>query len=182
MDKPRHSDGRFAAYAHDEATTILGAEQESDFVLVRHPVSVASDHDIERMRDYICALIPQWEEDIEWMPDVDISDEEYDDEADGYITRMDDLTDPEVSGGQCVRVSEAFQSWMKYRGRRVDVVQGLIRATPALSCHYGNVVRLEGGPPLVVDFTYSQIDESAPFPMICTPQEWVDGIDARIRP
>lgn len=161
---------------------VLGAEQEPDFVLVRHPVSAATDQDIERMREHIRDLTPRWEDDVEWMPDVDISDEEMGDEMDGYITRLDDLTDPEISGGQCIRVSEAFQARMRHRGQSVDVVQGLTRATPSLSCHYGNVVALEGGPPLVVDFTYSQIDESAPFPMICTPQEWVDGIASRFRP
>ena len=124
--------------------------------------------------DYISGLVNDMEADPEWMPEVESA---YEDEGDGYITMMSDLTDPDIAAGQCVNVSEAVHQFTRVK-KYVEMtpVQGMSETHHLLNVHYANLFAEEGKPTLVVDFTYSQVDETAEFPFIATPQEWVEGI------
>lgn len=151
-----------------------------EFVLNRYPDDASSDEYASAKKvisSRIAEVVRRWESEPDWMPDIDM------DEEDGYIERIDDLADPDISGGNCVQVSEAFQSYVQHLGREAeldsDVVQGLPDSNRWLFCHYANVVTVEGHPPMVVDFTYSQVDKSAEFPLIVSPREWHDRMEEK---
>lgn len=135
------------------------------------------------LRIYVNELINAMEADPEWMPEV-LTMTEYDDDeedGDGYIAQMDELTIPEMSRGQCLHVSEAVSQYMKYkRHQPTPAVQGMAEPHSQLNVHYANLFTGEGTPALIVDFTYSQVDELAEFPLIVTPVEWVEGIQAAL--
>jgi len=131
----------------------------------------------KELRAGVVGYIAGMESDPEWLPEVDALDDETGDEE-GFIRMMSDLKMPETSRGQCLYVSEAVSMYMKHKeGISATPVQGMPEPHPLLNVHYANLFEQEGSPAFIVDFTYSQVDETAEFPLIVTPQEWVAGIE-----
>jgi hypothetical protein len=126
----------------------------------------------QEMRQFVIDVALKIDEDPEWLPEVYSSTGEGDE--DGLIQSMNELNIPGNSRGMCVGVSEAVAQYMKHQENTEALsVQGMPEPHPELNVHYANLFMSEGEPTLIVDFTYSQVDENAEFPLILTPEEWV---------
>jgi hypothetical protein len=127
------------------------------------------------MRQYAADVALMMDDDPDWLPEVYSSTGDGDE--DGLIQSMNELSVADNSRGMCVGVSEAVTQYMKSReGTDVLSVQGMPEPHPELNVHYANLFASDGEPALIVDFTYSQVDENADFPLVLTPEEWVARI------
>lgn len=97
-----------------------------------------------------------------------------------YVTTLAAYSLGEVAYGQCADLSEAVQNWWRIEGDPdvddIVVVQGLTEKAGTLNCHYALGVTMNGAPPVVVDFTYAQVDDGAEWPVVMTPEEWQDRL------
>jgi hypothetical protein len=133
------------------------------------------------LRERVMGLISDMEADPEWLPEVYSFDED-DGDDEGMIRQMSDLTIPENSRGMCLGVSEAVAQYMQHKLHSpIGVVQGMPERHSELNVHYANLFESDGTPSLIVDLTYSQVDEMAEFPLILTPHEWVNRIQDDLR-
>ena len=122
----------------------------------------------------------------EWLPEV-YTDDEACEEDEGLITTLNQLNDAQTSRGQCVHVSEAIESYIRQlpaeeRPHACKVVQGMPEPHEQLNCHYALLVQLqEGDSPVIVDFTYAQVDDTAPFPLVVSAADWEQRMLADLR-
>jgi hypothetical protein len=125
-----------------------------------------------------------WAEDLavtvpdEWLPEV-YTDEEAEEEDEGLITTLNQLNDAQTSRGQCLHVSEAIEGYLRValpadeRPYACKVVQGMPAPHKQLNCHYALLVTMqEGVAPVMVDFTYAQVDDTATFPLVLSAADW----------
>jgi hypothetical protein len=121
----------------------------------------------------LVAIVPD-----EWLPEV-YTDEEAEEEDEGLITTLNQLNDAQTSRGQCLHVSEAIEVYLRValsadeRPYACKVVQGMPAPHTQLNCHYALLVTMqEGDTPVMVDFTYAQVDDTAPFPLVVSAADW----------
>lgn len=101
--------------------------------------------------------------------------------ADGTeIETMSELADGLIARGHCVGASEGTELWLRLASDitvPVKVVEGLPWPTERLNCHYALLVTVEGEG-VIIDFTYAQMDQAAPFPYVGHPDQWVHDVMA----
>jgi hypothetical protein len=110
----------------------------------------------------------------DWLPEI--SEGPY---SDDDIQSLAECASPLVAAGSCLLVSEAIADYLHSTARTVEephhyeVVQGLDDSTRGLSSHYALLLQLRpSAAPVILDFTFAQIDSTAPFPLVVSPTEW----------
>ena len=115
----------------------------------------------------------------EYLPEVYTDDEVESEEDEGLITTLSQMNNRELAGGQCVQTSEAIEIYIRSglpadeRPYACRIVQGMPEPHEQLNCHYALLVTMkEGDAPVIVDFTYAQVDDTAPFPLVVSASDW----------
>lgn len=141
------------------------------------------EDDLAYLRPIINDLTDAINADPDYLPPIDDFNPG---ERDGeFIVSLDALRYGINARGQCNQVSESIHYGIDHLTHGDIQYHSVVcyemspedREATGLNIHYANYVRIhEDGPGFIVDYTFSQIDESAPFPLVVEPEQWVNMI------
>ena len=153
------------------------AENENEYIWHQLDYSsIPSDDAINEVKQWAHTIIDAIP--VDWLPEsvTHLEDAE----------SLSDFSQADYAYSQCAAMSEGITGWLRSgdRGARdvgvpyhAKVIQGLPDAGWAVTCHYAVAVQMEkDSDPVIVDFTYAQLDESAEFPLVLSPQEWQERL------
>ena len=136
--------------------------------------------DPARMAAIAEVIVGILDDNLPWIEPLDL---DVDQESGVHVEDVKELRYPLVSWGQCDTVVAAVCGTLDYsrlhrEAGLVDVasvtpVQALAEASP-VACHFHDavLVGLKDGTVFVLDFTFSQFDPVAAWPLVTGPGEW----------